>query len=367
MFSYKGALFAAFQRSDISSKIMVIANTLCYISQIVVLLVSRNYYYYIVFLPVGTVLINFMKQYYSKKFYPQFIPEGSISHDMKQEIGKKIKALFGQKLSFFVLHASDSIVVSFYFGLEKVAQYENYYYILNLLIALTGIVYTSINGGIGNKLEVQSDEINQKEFMSLTFFNSWLTMFCTVTLVCLYQTFMKLWVGPSLMFDNIMMSMFAMYFFVYQSYKITLVYKDSAGIWWEDRFRPYIVMGVNLAGNLILSYFIGIYGVILSTLLSMFISAPWATHTVLMYVFSNKEFGYYKKTVCYIIATLGLAVVSFYICGKMPLEGFAGLVVRALFCLVVPNICFAVMFAKTEEFSQLKYLIKRLRKRKTVI
>lgn len=364
MFAYKGALFSAFQRTDITSKILAIANTVCYTLQIVVLILARNYYLYILFLPVGTVLINFLKHFYAKRVFPQYMARGEIEPGTKREIGKKIKALFGSKLSFFVLHASDNIVIAFYFGLEKVTQYENYYYIVNLLFSVTGIVYASILGGVGNKLEVQSDEINRQEFLSLTFLNLWMTMFCTVSMICLYQPFIKLWVGPAMMFDNLMMSMFVMYFFMYQMYRITLVYKEAAGVWWEDRFRPYAVMGTNLIGNLVLSYFIGIYGVILSTLISMLISIPWANYTVLKYVFSGKAFGFRRKLWTYIPVSLLITALFFVICEKIPVEGFLALIIRGSICVIFPNALFALIFMRTKEFGQLKYLLGRLRKKK---
>lgn len=364
MFAYKGALFSAFQRTDISSKIMAIANTVCYSLQIVVLILARDYYYYILLLPVGTILVNCLKQIYAKRMFPQYVPRGDITAEKKAEIGKKIRALFGSKLSFFVLHASDNIVISYYFGLEKVTQYENYYYIVNLLISVTGIVYASILGGIGNKLEVQSDEINRQEFLSLTFLNLWMTMFCTVSMICMYQPFIKLWVGEAMMFDTLMMIMFVMYFFMYQMYRITLVYKEAAGVWWEDRFRPYVVMAANLIGNLVLSYFIGIYGVILSTLISLLISIPWANHTVLKYVFSGKSFGYHGKLWKYTLVTVFLAALFFVICAKIPVEGFAGLIIRGVICVIFPNALFALIFMKTKEFGQMNYLLGRILKKK---
>lgn len=53
-------------------------------------------------------------------------------------------------------------------------------------------------------------------------------------------------------------------------------YKDAAGLWHEDRFRPLCTALANLVMNLILVQFIGIYGILLSTVLStLFIGMPW--------------------------------------------------------------------------------------------
>lgn len=53
-------------------------------------------------------------------------------------------------------------------------------------------------------------------------------------------------------------------------------YKDAAGIWHEDRFRPLVTEVVNLALNVIMVQFWGVYGILLSTVISMLlIGMPW--------------------------------------------------------------------------------------------
>ena len=82
----------------------------------------------------------------------------------------------------------------------------------------------------------------------LTFANFWMVLFCTTSLLCLYQPFMKLWVHEENMLDMWVVILLVIYFYVYQIRKVVLTYKDAGGIWWEDRYRPYIVMLVNLVG-----------------------------------------------------------------------------------------------------------------------
>ena len=71
--------------------------------------------------------------------------------------------------------------------------------------------------------------------------------------------------------------------------KIPVVYKDAAGIWWEDRFRPYVCMITNVVLNIVLVQLIGISGIILSTVLSLFVSIPWENYTIFKYVFNRSS------------------------------------------------------------------------------
>ena len=51
----------------------------------------------------------------------------------------------------------------------------------------------------------------------------------------------------------------AAYFYVRMMNQVFIVYKDAAGMWHEDRFRPLCTALVNLGLNLLLVQFIGIY------------------------------------------------------------------------------------------------------------
>ena len=66
------------------------------------------------------------------------------------------------------------------------------------------------------------------------------------------------------------------YFFTYEIASMMIQYKDAAGIWHEDRFRPLVTAFSNLVMNLITVQFIGIVGVLISTVISFaVIGIPW--------------------------------------------------------------------------------------------
>ena len=87
-------------------------------------------------------------------------------------------------------------------------------------------------------------------------------------LLNVYQPFMKIWVHKDeLIFDYPAVICFSVYFFIVEINTLLNNYKDAAGIWHEDRFRPLVTAGVNLALNLIMVQFWGVYGVLLSTVM----------------------------------------------------------------------------------------------------
>lgn len=364
MFAYKQSLFLAHQRSDIISKRTTALQITMYIAQFAVLLLFRNYYYYILLIPVITVITNILNYLIANKMYPEYKCEGKVSKEITDSIRRRVLALIGTKINSVVMHAADNIVLSSFLGLTVVALYGNYYYIMNAIIGIMTVIYDSLTAGLGNSLHVHDLEKNYKEFNMLSFINAWIVGFCSICLLCLYQPFMKIWMGEDMMFPMIIVIQLVAYFYIYQIRRMVLTYKDAAGIWWEDRFRPYVMMVVNLILNIVLVQVIGISGVIISTIISMLVSLPWENYTVFKYIFDEKSGKYYLDMFKYLAVTLVAMILTYFVCELLPFEHLINLLLRLVVCLIIPNILFFVCFSKTSQFSQARSLFSNIIKKK---
>ena len=175
---------------------------------------------------------------------------------------------------------------------------------------ILGVVFPAISAGIGNSLITDSMEKNYRDFKKFVFLNNWLVGWCAVCFICLYQPFMKLWVGEDLMLPFSVVVLIVIYFVLYQGRKVVMTYKDAAGLWWEDRFRPFVMAAINLISNLILVQFIGIWGVIFSTVLSFFVSVPWETCTVFKHVFKRSPREYFLSLAWFLTVVTVASLVT---------------------------------------------------------
>lgn len=363
LFGYKSALLQAYQRNDVESKIAMVVTPLSYIVMLGALFVTKNYYGYVIWLPIFTIVTNLARMIYVNRKFPELKPEGDVSTEIKASIGKKVRALIGTKLNTVVLNAADNIVMAAYFGLSTIAIYGNYYYIMGSIIGFLGICYSAMTAGLGNSLAMESVEKNYHDFLKFSFMNSWIVGWCAICLACLYQPFMYIWTGETLMFPFYVVLEFVLYFYIYQIRKIPVVYKDAAGIWWEDRFRPYVCMVVNLLLNLILARVIGISGIILSTAFSLLISIPWENYTIFKCVFHRSSREYYRKMAYYLFTTLIAGAVTFWICSIFG-NDFGSFIVRGVICLVVPNVLIALGNCRSEEFREAGAFLRVILRRK---
>ena len=134
LFAYKNSLLQAYQRVDVISKITMTINTIIYILQAIVLIIFKKYYYYIILTLLGQIFINITTAIVVEKKYPHLKPRGKLSKIRVKDINQRIRDLFTTKIGVVVITSSDTIIISTFLGLTKLAIYQNYYYIFTILI-----------------------------------------------------------------------------------------------------------------------------------------------------------------------------------------------------------------------------------------
>ena len=285
---------------------------------------------------------------------------------MVKRINQRIRDLFTSKLGGVVVNSADTVVISAFLGLTVLAVYQNYYYILTSIIGFVTIIFQSCTAGIGNSVIVETKEKNFNDLKKFTFLIAWIAGFCTCCLLCLYQPFMEIWVGKDLMLGFSAVICFCIYYFVNEINQLLNTYKDAAGIWHEDRFRPLVTAIANVGMNLLTVQFWGIYGVLLSTVLSMlFVGMPWLLYNLFTVLFDKKQFPiYFKELVKYVIVVIFSCVICYFVCQLFTFDKWMTLIVRAIICCIIPNVINFIIYRRTIEFKQCIQLIDNITKGK---
>ena len=362
LFSYKNLILNVYQRVDIISIISTLLHLAVYTAQIVILIVFRAYYVYVVFDLVYTVLNNlFVARYVSKRF-PQYVCKGELSKDEKKDIIKNSYAMFLFKVYSATRNSFDTVFVSAFIGLTAATIYGNYYYIFAGVASIQTIIRESMQGGIGNKIATNSPEKNHGEMMTFIFIYAWFSGACTACMMCLYQPFVKMWVGQSLMLDEKTMIMFCVYFYALSMGSIRFLYHQAAGLFWKKRYWTLAAALMNVVGNWALVQILGMFGVVLSTIFSLLIiDFGYSTTIVYKYYFKNGKIKeYFIKHAIYAVYTLLGCAPAYLICRVIPLGGILGLIVKLAVCVIVSNGIFYVCYRRHAEFEPAKRIAVRV-------
>ena len=362
LFAYKNSVLQAHQQQSEISKVTLISDTCKYLFQLIALIVFENYYFFVLSLLLSQALCNILTAFISSKLYPQYQARGNLSKSERRIISRRISDLFTSKLGGVIVNSADTIVISAFLGLQLLAIYQNYFYLISAVMSFITIANNSVLAGIGNSMLTKSPKENFTDFKTFTFIQFWIFGFCVCCLSSLLQPFMVLWMGPDLMLDGRAVTMLCIYFFGYEYVMAMSVYKDAGGIWHEDRFRPLISGLTNIFLNLVLVRFIGLYGVLLSTILSIWlISAPWITRNVFRLIFKEERILGHLRDIClYLLVTLLAVFLVNVLCHLIPGAGILSFLVKVLISCTVSNGLFLLIYFKHPCFWESVVLIKRM-------
>lgn len=366
LFAYKNSLLQAHQRSDVASKVTLLTTTIQYALQLFVLWFFRDYYLYVLVMLITQAAANIITAIAASKLYPQYSAKGKFPRKEVKTINQRIKDLFTAKLGATIVNSADTVVISAFLGLTVLAMYQNYYFIMSSVMGLLTIVFSSCLAGVGNSMVTESLDKNYNDFRVITFLINWILTVCMCCFATMYQPFITLWVGGKYTFGLEVVSLFCVYFYLVVIQQVIGMYKDAAGIWHQDRFRPLIASAVNLILNLSLVNLWGISAILISTIASYVIVAmPWMISNVFKYVFKRDWKKYVAELILYFAVACLVTVVCYYICSSTQKFGlFAQLVLNGSICIFLSNVIQVILYRKNKYYTQMIDLVDRITKYK---
>ena len=153
---------------------------------------------------------------------------------------------------------------------------------------------------------------------------------------------------------------------IYEINQLLCTYKDAAGIWHEDRFRPLITALVNLILNIIMVNIWGIYGVILSTVIStVFIGTPWLIKNLFSTIFDKNQANTFLKNILkYFLTMICCLVISYFLLSLIDVGIILKLICGSIICIIIPTTVYFLLYRKTNEYLEAISFIKRIIKYK---
>jgi len=351
-FGYRKALLKGYQRSDVISNVSSIVHLVYYIVQIIFLIIFRNYYLFIIWLPLSTIIENVLVYFRSRKLYKDISCFGFIEKDIKSSIFKRTGALFGHKLGAVLIGSFDNIVISAFLGLTTLAIFNNYYYVIIALNGFIDILASAVLYSIGNFIVNKEKEDIYKLFLNLTFINITLVSCSTCCLLSLYQDFMLIWVGTDNVIDSkYIIILFVLYFYTWKSRITGLNFKDAAGMWKNDAVKPYVGIIFDLILDIVLIQYLGIQGVLISTIFVMlFIYFPWETKVLFEDLFVRSSKQYYRKMITYSLSTIFITSLVYYINSFIIVSNIGYLIIKGIFSFSLFIILWSLIYFRTSEF-----------------
>ena len=203
MFAYKNVLLTAHQRNDIYSNINAIINMTKSIIQIILIILAKNYYLFVIMIPITSIMSNIVCAIITDKKFPEYKPEGKLTKKEINDIKKRVFGLMTQRICATTRNSFDSIFLSIFAGLTTVAIYNNYYSIITYITSFLGIIISSITASVGNSIVTETVEKNYNDMNKFNFMYMWITRMVYSMFIMFVSTIYKTMDGNGIYVSNV--------------------------------------------------------------------------------------------------------------------------------------------------------------------
>lgn len=363
-FVYKSTLIIADQRKDIVEKNNFVFKIIQLILQILILVLTKNYIFYLFVQIIVTVIANILISIIADKRYP-FLKQKKnekINLDILLEIKKNVGATILHKIGAIVIFGTDNILLSKFFGLVIVGLYSNYYLIINTLTNLVGQIQASIIASVGNLGVTATDEKKIEVFDKYFFINFWIYCFTTSCLASLLNPFIDVWLGKDYLIPILMTIILVFNYFLTGFRSAAATFNNAFGLFWNTRKLPVVESIINIILSIIFSKIFGDIGIFLGTTISSLLTGIWYEPFVLYYEgFHKPPYLYYKRIIEYFLVTIVSMFLFIFLIDAIPFLRLGGLVLKFFVSGIGSNIFLFLVYFKTKRIKYVYEMIDRVK------
>lgn len=364
LYSHKWCIINADQKNYILTRINLKFNIIITISKIVILMLTKNY---VLFLLVEMILTICQSLYSSKivdRMYPYINTAKTykLDKDTTCKINKNVQALFLHNIGTFCVSGTDNLLISKFINVAAVGIYSNYSMIIGQLVNIISPILNGLGASIGNLIATESKEKNYTIFKVTYLVNFWIYSLCVIFLFNLINPFIEWWIGSQYLLDTFTLTIILLNCYLTGLRNSIGTFKNKAGIFVQDKYFPLIESAVNLISSIILVKYLGLVGIFLGTTISTLSTVFWnVPRLTYRYVFNKPVIKYFTTYFLYLVLTLITGVITTGLCRIFAdIGGFAGLILKGIICLILPNVIYTLLFFNTKEFQYLFNIAKKM-------
>ena len=361
-FAYRNSILQADQKAYIISGVQGVFNLIKSLTQIVILLLFRNYTLYLLTQIGCTLLQNCALAVITQRHYPVFRRRvAPLPEEEQNRIFQDVGALALSKISFVMLNSTDSLIISAFVGLEWVGLLSNFSMIVEAITGVLSQIIGAISASMGNFFAKEDSESSYKLFRHVDFMNFWLYGFCAIALLILLNPFVKLWLGTEYTLSWFIVSALVGRFFVAGIMNMFSTFRSSLGLFVQGKYRPLAAAGMNIVLSVALSKYWGAAGVLLATVITRLCINLWHSPLVIHRDgFERSVKPYYLVWFWRLLILVGTACLLIIISDYVFINGvtYVNFALMVGFVAVIPNLIFLLCFYRSEDCRYFMTLMK---------
>lgn len=168
---------------------------------------------------------------------------------------------------------------------------------------------------MGNLGATEEKERIGQVFDQLFFIGYWMFGFAGICLLELLNPFVELAFGKKYLFQKEIVLILCVNFFINGMRRAVLIFKESMGLFWYDRYKAVAEAVLNLVISILLVTSFGVAGVFAGTFASTVLTSVWVEpYVIYKYRLQKPVSGFFKMYAGYLAVMASVWVVTEGIC-----------------------------------------------------
>lgn len=333
------------------------------ICQIIVLLLTRNFILFLIVAVVCTMSGNICMSRKADRLFP-YLKEPCkerLLQEERRDIFKNVKAMLMHKIGNVVVNNTDNLLISSFVGVVTAGIYSNYYLIIGSVRQVLDQAMLGVAASVGNLGVTEEKEKVGQIFDRLFFIGYWLFGFAGICLLELLNPFVELAFGERYLFRKEIVLILCINFCINGMRRAVLIFKESMGLFWYDRYKAVVEAVLNLVISVLLVAKFGVAGIFAGTFCSTVLTSVWVEpYVIYKYRLEKPVTEFFTKYAGYLGVMAVVWGITEYCCRFISGQVFLVLICRLGICLTVPNILLWLIYRRTVEWKELWNLLKRI-------
>lgn len=333
------------------------------ICQIIVLLLTRNFILFLIVAVVCTMSGNICMSRKADRLFP-YLKEPCkerLLQEERRDIFKNVKAMLMHKIGNVVVNNTDNLLISSFVGVVTAGIYSNYYLIIGSVRQVLDQAILGVAASVGNLGVTEEKEKVGQIFDRLFFIGYWLFGFAGICLLELLNPFVELAFGERYLFRKEIVLILCINFCINGMRRAVLIFKESMGLFWYDRYKAVVEAVLNLVISVLLVAKFGVAGIFAGTFCSTVLTSVWVEpYVIYKYRLEKPVTEFFTKYAGYLGVMAVVWGITEYFCRFISGQVFLVLICRLGICLIVPNILLWLIYRRTVEWKELWNLLKRI-------
>lgn len=365
-FAYRTAVMKANQKKYVLDVADYAVTIITNIAQILILIYIRDFIIYTAAAVASTIIKNMVNAIIAEHYYPEFFikEKDSLSREEIMDLFKDCGALFIYKINGTVLKATDNLVLGAFVGIATVGLYSNYLLFYTTIKSFVRQLYTAVKASTGNLFATEGIETQYRFFQTMNYLTILLYGTAAVGVAVCANELITTWIGASYLIAQPFSILIGIEILTVGLKQNLGQIRTVTGVFRQAWKRPILSAIINLVSSVVLVQFMGIYGVILGTILADVLTNllvdPMVIHK---YSFNNYRpvSEYYKKNIRYVLLLTCVGAFDMWVCSRLLVgHGWFSVILHILIVSVTVPAVFIAIYWKSQECVYLRSIFKRI-------